>query len=155
MQYWLFKSEPDAFGIDDLQARPGQTEPWDGVRNYQARNFLRDKVAVGDLVFFYHSSCKNVGIAGLAEVVKAGYVDHTQFDPDAKYYDPKSDPDNPRWYMVDIKFKQAFPDVLPLKAIKAMPGITELGLVKKGARLSVMPVVEAEAELLLAALGVG
>lgn len=152
MQYWLFKTEPSAFGIEDLKARPDQTEPWDGVRNYQARNFLRDQIKQGDQVFIYHSSCKDVGIVGLAEVVKEGYVDHTQFDPEAKYYDPKSSPENPRWYMVDIQFKTQYPKLLPLSAIKQMSEITELGLVKKGARLSVMPVVESEAQILLSAL---
>ncbi|MGY0579526.1 MAG: EVE domain-containing protein, partial [Paraglaciecola chathamensis] len=92
MQYWLFKTEPDAFSIDDLAARPNQTEHWDGIRNYQARNFLRDQVKQGDKVFIYHSSCKEVGIAGLAEVVKEAYPDHTQFDPESHYYDPKSSP---------------------------------------------------------------
>ena len=152
MQYWLFKSEPDAFSIDDLAACPDQTEHWDGIRNYQARNFLRDQVKVGDQVFFYHSSCKQVGIVGLAEVVKPGYVDHTQFDPDAKYYDPKANPDNPRWYMVDIKLNKKYHTMLPLADIKAMDEITELGLVKKGQRLSIMPVEEHEAALLLTKL---
>lgn len=152
MQYWLFKSEPDAFSIDDLSACPDQTEHWDGIRNYQARNFLRDSIKLGDQVFFYHSSCKDVGIVGLAEVVKEGYVDHTQFDPEAKYYDPKAKPENPRWYMVDIQLKQKYKRLLSLQAIKSMPDIKEIGLVKKGARLSVMPVPENEAKLLLAAL---
>jgi len=151
MQYWLFKSEPDAFSIDDLAAMPNQTEHWDGIRNYQARNFLRDQIKLGDQVFFYHSSCKDVGIVGLAEVVKEGYVDHTQFDPEAKYYDPKSKLDKPRWYMVDIKLKTKFAKVLPLAEIKQMPEITEIGLVKKGARLSVMPVSENEFTILLKA----
>lgn len=150
MNYWLFKSEPDAFSIDDLAACPMQTEHWDGIRNYQARNFLRDDVKVGDNVFFYHSSCKQVGIAGLAEVVRDGYVDHTQFDPESKYYDPKSNPEKPRWFMVDIKLKEKFNSVLPLSDIKAMDGIEQLGLVKKGHRLSIMPVEENEFELLLA-----
>lgn len=149
MQYWLFKTEPDAFSIDDLAAMPNQTEHWDGIRNYQARNFLRDNVKSGDQVFIYHSSCKNVGIVGLAEVVKEGYADHTQFDPDSNYYDPKSSPDNPRWIMVDIQFKQKFSQILPLKVIKDMPEITEIGLVKKGHRLSIMPVQQAEFEYLL------
>lgn len=149
MQYWLFKTEPSAFGIEDLKACPNQTEPWDGVRNYQARNFLRDQIKLGDQVFIYHSSCKDVGIVGLAQVVKEGYVDHTQFDPEAKYYDPKSSPEKPRWYMVDIQFKTQYPQLLSLAAIKQMPEITELGLVKKGARLSVMPVTGSEAKLLL------
>lgn len=149
MQYWLFKTEPDAFSIDDLANMPNQTEHWDGIRNYQARNFLRDQIKQGDQVFIYHSSCKDVGIVGLAEVVKEGYPDHTQFDPEAKYYDPKSPQDNPRWYMVDIKFKQKFDSLLSLKTIKDMPNISEIGLVKKGGRLSVMPVLEIEFELLL------
>ncbi|MGY0590421.1 MAG: EVE domain-containing protein, partial [Paraglaciecola chathamensis] len=139
MQYWLFKTEPDAFSIDDLAARPNQTEHWDGIRNYQARNFLRDQVKQGDKVFIYHSSCKEVGIAGLAEVVKEAYPDHTQFDPESHYYDPKSSPENPRWVMVDVTFIEKFPDVLALKKIKTMPEISEVGLVKKGHRLSIMP----------------
>lgn len=149
MQYWLFKTEPDAFSIDDLFNRPNQTEHWDGIRNYQARNFLRDDVKCGDQVFIYHSSCKEVGIAGLAEVVKEGYVDHTQFDPESNYYDPKSSPDKPRWVMVDIQFKQKFSQILPLKLIKKMSEISEIGLVKKGHRLSIMPVMQKEFECLL------
>lgn len=148
MSYWLFKTEPDAFGIEDLQNRPEQTEPWDGVRNYQARNFLRDEVKVGDNVFIYHSSCKNVGIAGVAEVVKAGYPDETQFDPESDYFDPKATPESPRWFRVDVKFIEKFPRVLSLKAIKAQPKITEIGLVKKGTRLSIMPVQADEWDLL-------
>lgn len=144
MAYWLFKTEPDAFSIDDLASRPNQTEPWDGVRNYQARNFLRDEVAMGDKVFIYHSSCKKVGIAGVAEVVKEGYPDSTQFNPDSRYYDPKSSLDKPRWYRVDVKFVEKFTDVLPLSSIKAMPDITDIALVKKGARLSIMPVTASE-----------
>ncbi|NDV90729.1 EVE domain-containing protein [Alteromonas sp. 345S023] len=144
MAYWLFKTEPDAFSIDDLASRPNQTEPWDGVRNYQARNFLRDKVTMGDKVFIYHSSCKKVGIAGVAEVVREGYPDSTQFNPESNYYDPKSSLDMPRWYRVDVKFVEKFKDVLTLSSIKAMPDITEIALVKKGGRLSIMPVTETE-----------
>ena len=151
MAYWLFKTEPDAFSIDDLASRPNQTEPWDGVRNYQARNFLRDDIALGDLVYIYHSSCKNVGIAGVAEVVKAGYPDTTQFDPESKYFDPKSDPATPRWFRVDVKFVEKFEKVLALPDIKQMQEITELPLVKKGGRLSVMPVTEQEWQQLYAA----
>ncbi|MEC8376884.1 MAG: EVE domain-containing protein [Pseudomonadota bacterium] len=151
MAYWLFKTEPDAFSIDDLASRPNQTEPWDGVRNYQARNFLRDDIALGDLVYIYHSSCKNVGIAGVAEVVKAGYPDTTQFDPESKYFDPKSDPATPRWFRVDVKFVEKFEKVLALSDIKQMQEITELPLVKKGGRLSVMPVTEQEWQQLYAA----
>ncbi|MDU0353446.1 EVE domain-containing protein [Paraglaciecola aquimarina] len=149
MNYWLFKTEPDAFSIDDLANQPQQTEHWDGIRNYQARNFLRDQVKLGDQVFIYHSSCKNVGIAGLAEVVKEQYPDHTQFDPESKYYDPKSTIENPRWVMVDIQFKQKFTHILALKSIKQMQDICEIGLVKKGHRLSIMPVMQQEFELLL------
>ena len=144
MGFWLFKTEPDAFSIDDLAARPQQTEPWDGVRNYQARNFLRDKVQLGDKVFIYHSSCKQVGIAGVAEVVKAGYPDTEQFNPESKYYDPKASADAPRWYRVDVKFVEKFNTVLPLKIIKSLPEVTEVGIVKKGHRLSIMPVEENE-----------
>ena len=151
MNYWLFKSEPDAFSIDDLAARPNQTEHWDGIRNYQARNYLRDEVKVGDQLFFYHSSCAEVGIAGVAEVVKEAYPDHSQFNPDSKYFDPKASPDNPRWVMVDVKLKQKFAKVLPLATIKSMPEISEIGLVKKGHRLSIMPVSEKEFLILLKA----
>ena len=149
MNFWLFKTEPDVFGIDHLQACPNQTEMWDGVRNYQARNFLRDQVKLGDLVFIYHSSCKNIGIAGMAEVVREAYPDPTQFNPESKYFDPKSSPENPRWVALDIRFKQKFADVLALKTIKQIPQITELGLVKKGHRLSIMPVTAEEWQVLL------
>lgn len=149
MNYWLFKSEPDAFGIHDLAAKPNQTEHWDGVRNYQARNFLRDEIKLGDQVFFYHSSCKEVGIVGLAQVVREGYPDYTQFDPDSRYYDAKASREKPRWYMVDIQLKEIFRQALTLKMVKAMPDITELGLVKRGNRLSVMPVSEREFRLLM------
>jgi len=104
MNYWLMKSEPSEFGIDDLQNMPDQTEHWDGVRNYQARNMMRDQMKVGDQVFFYHSNCKEPGIVGIMEVVKEGYPDFTAFDPDDKHFDPKSNPENPRWFMVDVKF---------------------------------------------------
>lgn len=140
MAYWLFKSEPDAFGIDDLAARPEQTEPWDGVRNYQARNFMRDDVKVGDKLFFYHSSCKDVGIAGVAEITQGAYADPSQFNPESKYFDPKASPDNPRWVCVNVTFVEKFKRVLPLAKIKTMPEIIELGVVKKGHRLSIMPV---------------
>jgi predicted RNA-binding protein with PUA-like domain len=142
MAYWLMKSEPDAFGIDDLAARPDQTEPWDGVRNYQARNMMRDQMKPGDEVFFYHSNCKVPGIVGIAEVVRAGYPDHTAFDPKAKYYDPKSDPDNPRWYMVDVRYVRHLNRTIPLTELKghADGPLAELPLVRRGNRLSIMPV---------------
>ncbi|MBU3023157.1 EVE domain-containing protein [Aestuariibacter sp. A3R04] len=148
MAFWLFKSEPDAFGIDDLASRPNKTEPWDGVRNYQARNFLRDKVKKGDFVFFYHSSCKDVGIAGVATIVREAYPDESQFEPESRYYDPKATPEAPRWFCVDVQFVEKFDQVLSLQAIKAMSEITQLGVVKKGQRLSVMPVETDEWQLL-------
>ncbi|MFV1997562.1 MAG: EVE domain-containing protein, partial [Acidiferrobacterales bacterium] len=103
MNYWLMKSEPGEFSINDLESMPDQTEHWDGVRNYQARNFMRDDMKIGDQVFFYHSNCDDVGIVGIAEVVKEGYPDFTAWDKNDSHYDPKTDPDNPRWIMVDIK----------------------------------------------------
>ncbi len=149
MQYWLFKTEPGAFSIDDLANMPNQIEHWDGIRNYQARNFLRDDLKLGDLVFIYHSSCKRIGIVGLAEVVKEGYIDHTQFDPESEYYDPKSLKNKPRWIMVDIQLKQKFVQILTLENIRNMPEIIDIGLVKKGHRLSIMPVIQNEFEWLL------
>ena len=142
MNYWLMKSEPDAFGIDDLKAMPRQTDHWDGVRNYQARNMMRDEMKKGDQVFFYHSNCKEPGIVGIMEVVKEGYVDHTAFDPDQKYYDPKSDPDNPRWYMVNVKYKRHLKRNISLTELKGYADreLRDMPLVRKGNRLSIMPV---------------
>jgi predicted RNA-binding protein with PUA-like domain len=149
MNYWLMKSEPDAFSIDDLKACPKKTEPWDGVRNYQARNMMRDQMKKGDLIFFYHSNCKVPGIVGIAEVVKEGYPDHTAFDPEAKYYDPKSDPDNPRWYMVDVKFKRKLKRTISLEELKGLPELEDMPLVRKGNRLSVMPVAAEHWDIIL------
>ena len=149
MNYWLMKSEPDVFGIDDLKACPNGTEPWDGVRNYQARNMMRDDMKKGDKVFFYHSNCKVPGIVGIAKVVKESYPDHTAFDPECKYYDPKSDPDNPRWFMVDVKFVKKFKETISLEQLKAMPELEEMPLVRRGNRLSVMPVSEEHWERIL------
>lgn len=146
MNYWLFKSEPDEFGIDDLAAC--KRERWDGIRNYQARNLLRDQVVVGDQVLVYHSSCKNVGVAGIAEVVTEAYPDPLQFDPDSKYFDPKSSPDNPRWISVDIAFVEKFPRLLPLASIKSNPQLDEMVLVKQG-RLSIQPVKAQEWQVIL------
>lgn len=143
MAYWLFKSEPDEFSIDDLAALGGRPEPWDGIRNYQARNLLRDRVAVGDEVLIYHSSCKTVGVAGTGRVVRAAYPDPAQFDPDSKYYDPKASEDAVRWYCVDVVFGEKFPEVLPLARLKAMPGLENMVLLRQG-RLSVQPVTASE-----------
>ena len=137
--YWLFKSEPDAFAIDDLRSEPGSVSFWDGVRNYQARNFLRDQVAVGDRVFFYHSGIKDPAVVGVAEVVEAGYPDPTQFDADAPYFDPKSSPESPRWYGVDIRFIGAFEREVTLREIRTMPELESMPLVNRS-RLSIQPV---------------
>src|SRR6056297_3195985 len=144
MNYWLMKSEPDAFSIDDLVNMPDQTEHWDGVRNYQARNLMRDRMKIGDLAFFYHSNCKVPGIVGIMEVVREGYPDHTAFDPQSKYFDPKSDPGKPRWMMVDIKYVRHTERIIPLAELKEQPALANMALVRKGNRLSVMPVSEAE-----------
>jgi len=142
MAYWLMKSEPDVFGIDDLKRN--QVEPWDGVRNYQARNFMRDHMQVGDGVLFYHSNTKPPGIAGIAEVASKPYDDPTQFDPEAKYFDPKSSLDNPRWQLVDIKYIRHLQRYLSLDELKQHTDVlTDFLLLRKGNRLSVMP-VEAE-----------
>lgn len=140
MNYWLFKSEPDVFGIDHLMKMPKRTEHWDGVRNYQARNMMRDGMRRGDMAFFYHSNCAEPGIVGIVEIVREGYPDFTAFDPDTKYFDPKSDPDNPRWYMVDVKFKRRLKRTVTLAELKEHPELEGMPLVRKGNRLSVMPV---------------
>ena len=142
MQYWLMKSEPDVFGIDHLRKMPKQTEHWDGVRNYQARNMMRDEMQKGDLVFFYHSNCDEPGIVGIAKVVKTGYPDHTAFNPEGKYYDPKSDPDSPRWYMVDVKFVKKLKRTITLTELKTHFQLADMALVRRGNRLSIMPVSE-------------
>jgi predicted RNA-binding protein with PUA-like domain len=144
MNYWLMKSEPDVFGIHDLKARPKKTEHWDGVRNYQARNFLRDQMHKGDLAFFYHSSCPEPGVAGIVKIVRAGYPDPTAWDPKSKYCDPKSTPDKPVWYMVDVQLVREFESVIPLTAIKANPALRDMKLVQRGNRLSILPVTEKE-----------
>ncbi len=140
MNYWLFKSEPDAFSIDDLAAMRGKRDHWDGIRNYQARNIMRDQMKKGDMGFFYHSSCKVPGIVGTVEIVKEAYPDHTAFDKDQKYYDSKSDPDNPRWYMVDVKLKSRFQKIIPLTELRDVKALGEMVLLQKGSRLSVQPV---------------
>lgn len=144
MNYWLMKSEPDEFSIDDLMQRPKQTEPWDGVRNYQARNMMRDKMKKGDLVFFYHSNCAEPGIAGIMQIVREGYPDPTAFDPSDKHYDPKSNSDNPRWFHVDVKYKRKFKRAITLAELRKQIPLQNMQLLQRGNRLSVMPVTEAE-----------
>jgi len=148
MNYWLMKSEPDVFGIADLE-RVG-VEPWDGVRNYQARNFMRDGMAIGDPILFYHSNCKPPGIVGIAEVASAPYPDPTQFEPESKYYDPKSDPEHPRWQLVDVRFVRKLERMIPLDEIKRhADALDGLPLIRKGNRLSVMPVAAEHWDCLL------
>ncbi len=144
------KSEPDTFSIDDLYNRPERTEPWDGVRNYQARNMMRDSMKLGDWVFFYHSNCSEPGIVGIMEVVKEGYPDTTAFDPDDKHFDPKSDPDQPRWYRVDVRYIRHLPRTISLKELKDKVELADLALVKRGNRLSIMPISQWQWDFILA-----
>jgi len=140
MQYWLMKSEPGAFSIDDLAAMPEQTEHWDGIRNYQARNMMRDDMECGDRVFFYHSNCKEPGIVGIMEVVRTSYPDFTAFDPASKYYDAKSDSSNPRWFMVDVRLVRQFERTITLSELREIPQLDGMTLLRKGNRLSITPV---------------
>ena len=142
--HWLFKSESDVFSIDDLKASPKRTTYWEGVRNYQARNLLRDDIKKGDLVLYYHSRKQPVGVAGLAIVTKGGYPDPEQFDSKSKYYDEKATKDEPRWYCVDIKWQATFPDVIELTTLKAEAKLKDMMVCKRGARLSIQPVTPAE-----------
>lgn len=142
MQYWLMKSEPDAFSIGDLE-RVG-TEPWDGIRNYQARNFMRDEMRPGDRILFYHSNCQPPGVVGLAEVASEAYPDPTAFDPKSRYHDPKSDPKNPRWMLVDVRFVEKFPRTVALSELKAVPELADMRILQKGNRLSITPVSRKE-----------
>jgi predicted RNA-binding protein with PUA-like domain len=143
MQYWLMKSEPDEASIDDLAAAPGQVLPWVGVRNYQARNFLRDAMNIGDLAFFYHSSCPQPGIAGICRVCSGSYPDPTQFAAVNPYFDPKSVPDNPRWWLRDVAFVRKTP-LLSLASLRQHPELAGMRLLARGNRLSITPVTEAE-----------
>ncbi len=147
MNYWLMKSEPDEFSIDDLQ-KVGQ-EPWTGIRNYQARNFMRDSMQVGDQILFYHSSCKVPAVVGIAKVASRPYADFSAFDPESKYFDPKSSPENPRWQMVDISFISKLAKPVTLSSIKACPELNTMALVNRS-RLSIQPVTEQEWQQVLA-----
>jgi predicted RNA-binding protein with PUA-like domain len=149
MSHWLFKSEPTEFSIDDLAARPGQTEPWDGVRNYQARNLLRDAMRVGDLGFFYHSSCAEPGVVGVVRITSPARPDPTQFERGHHHADPASDPANPRWWLVDVAFERKLARVIPLAELKGHRGLAGMPLLRRGNRLSVMPVSDAEWALIL------
>lgn len=143
-RYWLLKTEPTSFSMNDLWNGPKRTTSWDGVRNYQARNMLRDEMQAGDLVFIYHSSTDPTGIAGVAEIVKAGYPDATAFDPKDSHFDPKSKPESPTWFVVDVKGVEKFDEVITLDRLRGTRGLEGMVLLKKGSRLSVQPVSAAE-----------
>ena len=143
-KYWLMKSEPDVFSFDDLWKAKKRTTPWDGVRNYRARNFMRDEMSVGDGVLYYHSNATPPGIAGLARVASEAYPDPTQFDPADDHYDPKSDPDDPRWWLVDVQAVERLPRFLGLPELRETPAVATMGVLQRGNRLSVQPVSAAE-----------
>ena len=150
MNYWLIKSEPDAFSIDDLKNSPGKKDHWDGIRNYQARNFMRDDMRKGDQVLFYHSNCKEPGIVGIAEITSGAYPDHTAFDANSNYFDPKSDPENPRWLMVDVHYKRKTRRLISLAELKShAERFDNFALVRRGNRLSIMPVSKAHWDFIL------
>lgn len=139
-RYWLFKTEPSTFSFEDLWNAPERTTFWDGVRNFQARNMLRDQIKEGDLVFVYHSSADPTGIAGIAEVIRAGYPDKTAFDPKNPHYDPKSNPESPVWYMVDILAVKKLPRLITLDELRKVKGLEKMVLLQRGSRLSIQPV---------------
>jgi len=151
MSYWLMKSEPAECSIDDLAAAPRQTVPWFGVRNYQARNFMRDAMRIGDGVLLYHSSCAEPGVAGLAEVASAPYPDETQFDPNSPYFDAKSTRATPRWLLVDVTLRRKTA-LLPLKRMRELPQLQSMLLLRPGSRLSITPVTDAQWKAVLALL---
>lgn len=146
MNHWLFKSEPDVFSFADLKARPGGREPWTGVRNYQARNFMRDLMEPGDLILFYHSSCPRPGVAGVARVASRPYPDPTQFDPADEYYDPKATLEKPVWILVDVEWARDFKRFVPLEELRAEPGLADMVILRRGNRLSITPVTPEEFE---------
>lgn len=150
MKYWLLKTEPDVFSLEDLKNCPNQTENWDGIRNYQARNLMRDEMQVGDRAFFYHSRQAEPAIVGTVKVVREAYPDHTSWNLTSKYFDEKSSPENPRWLMVDVQFEKEFLRPVTLKELRSIPELKEMFLLRKGMRLSVQPVTEEEFQLILA-----
>lgn len=149
--YWLMKCEPTAYSIDDLCKN--QVAMWEGVRNYQARNFMRDQMQKGDIAFFYHSNATPSGIVGLMEIFRESYPDHTALDPKNKYYDPKASLENPIWHMVDVKFIQKFSKIISLEMIRQIDGLQQMAVLKKGSRLSIQPVSESEYNLIMRTYG--
>ena len=151
--YWLLKSEPSEYSIDDLAAEKKQTTHWDGVRNYQARNFMRDQMKLGDGVLFYHSNANPTAIVGTATIVRESYPDFTSWDPKDKHYDPKSTEENPRWFMVDIKLDRMFDEPISLETLRDVKALKDMELLKKGSRLSVQPVRKKEFDAILKLAG--
>ncbi|HEY2681942.1 MAG TPA: EVE domain-containing protein [Steroidobacteraceae bacterium] len=150
MNYWLFKSEPDAFGVDDLSKKPKQTAAWDGVRNYQARNMLRDSIKKGDQGFFYHSSCEVPGVVGIVSIAKEGYPDASAFDPKSDYYDPESKREAPRWFVVDVKLERKLKRIITLEELRERASkLADFALLRRGNRLSVMPVSKKDWDFIL------
>jgi predicted RNA-binding protein with PUA-like domain len=154
MNYWLFKTEPGCFSFNDLKNRPGMTEHWDGVRNFQARNFLRDQIRKGDIILFYHSSIPEPAVVGIAEVVKDGYPDFTALDPQGEHFDPKASVEKPIWYMVDVRYVEPMKKTVTLEMIKNHPLLCDMPLVKRS-RLSIQPVIEEEWRIILDMGGMG
>lgn len=148
-KFWLMKTEPDVFSIRDLKNRPGKKEHWDGVRNYQARNHMRDGMSVGDKVLFYHSSVDPVGVAGIATIASAAQPDPTALDPESKYHDPKATPAKNPWVMVEVKFDREFPRLITLDELRSAPGLEDMMVIKRGMRLSIQPVKPEEFEIVL------
>lgn len=153
MRHWLFKSEPDVFSLQDLKNCSQQTEPWDGVRNYQARNLMRDEMRIGDRGFFYHSRQQEPAIVGTVQIVREAYPDPSAWDPTSKYFDEKSSPENPRWVMVDVQFESELPRPVTLRELRELPGLEQMFLLRKGMRLSVQPVTPEEFEIILNHVG--
>lgn len=149
MKYWLMKTEPDTYSIEDLAREKNKTTCWEGVRNYQARNLMRDDFKKGDRVLFYHSRGKAPAVVGTAKIAKAAYPDHFAWDSTSKYYDPKGDPENPRWFMVDVKLDKVFDQPVTLSQMRSEPQLEQMELLRKGSRLSVQPVAESEFEVVL------
>jgi len=153
-RYWLMKSEPHCFSLADLRDSPNGVAPWDGVRNYQARNLLRDEVSVGDGVLFYHSNIPNPAIVGIARVVRAGYPDHTALDPRSDHFDPRVSEDRPVWFMVDVQYLAALPSPITREDLRRHPLLAGMGVLRRGSRLSVQPVAEEEWQAVLELAGI-
>ena len=149
MRVWLMKSEPDVFSIDDLRNSPQRTAGWEGVRNYQARNYMRDEMRKGDPVLFYHSSCPVPGIAGLAEVARESHPDPTALDSQSPYFDPRASEEEPRWFMVSVRFQRKFSEIIPLSRLREIPDLAEMPLLQRGQRLSIQPVTPEQYEVIL------